>query len=93
MVFWGQPSVHAENLLVDDGCDGQAIKTVSERLPKLDVISSLALIVESVNAVDRRALVVASEQEKVFWVFDLVCQQQTDRLQTLLSSIYVITQK
>lgn len=37
-------------------------------------------IVEAVDAVDGSTLVVASEDEKVLWVLDLVCQQQTDRL-------------
>jgi hypothetical protein len=31
-------SVHAEDLLVDDGRNGQAVEAVSERLPQLDVI-------------------------------------------------------
>jgi len=38
--------VHAENLLVDDGGNGQAVEAVSEGLPQLDVVPPLACWVE-----------------------------------------------
>ena len=34
--------MHRENLLVDDGSDGQAVETIGERLPQLDVVPPLA---------------------------------------------------
>lgn len=67
--------MHAEDLLIDDGSDGElregegqvrtmlerararttrsntyAVEAVGERLPELDVVAALALIVETVNA-------------------------------------------
>ena len=36
--------MHGENLLVDDGRDGQAVEAVRERLPELDVVSALACL-------------------------------------------------
>lgn len=36
---------------------------------------------------------VSSQQKKVFWVFDLVSQQQADGLQGLLASVHIITQE
>ena len=36
--------MHRENLLVDDGGDWQAIETIGERLPQLDVIPPLACV-------------------------------------------------
>lgn len=56
-------------------------------------ISWLTLIVEAVYSVNRGALVVSSQQKEVFWVFDLVSQQQTDGLQGLLASVYVVAQE
>lgn len=44
--------MHGEDLLVNDGGNGQAVEAVGESLPQLDVVSSLALIVETVDAVD-----------------------------------------
>lgn len=69
-----QSSMHGEDLLVDDGGNGQAVEAVSEGLPQLDVVSSLALVVESVNTVDRRALMVSAKYKEVLWVLDLVCE-------------------
>lgn len=51
----------AEDLLVNNSGDGQAVEAVGERLPQFDVESSLALVIEAVNSVYARALVVASE--------------------------------
>lgn len=82
--------MHREDLLVDDGCNWQAVEAVCECLPQLDVVSPLALIVEAVDTIDRCAFVVAAEDEEVLRIFDLVCQQQTDSLEGLLASIYVV---
>jgi hypothetical protein len=73
--------VHRENLLVDDSGDGQTVEAVGEGLPQLDVVSALALVVEAVDAVDGGTFVVASEDEEVLGVLDLVCQQKADCLQ------------
>lgn len=64
--------MHGENLLVNNGRDRQAVEAVCERLPQLDVVSSLALIVETIDTVDRGTLVVTTQDEKVLGVLDLV---------------------
>lgn len=64
--------MHAKDLFINNSSYGQAVETVSEGLPKLDVVSSLALVVEAVYSVDTGALVVASQQEEVLGVLDLV---------------------
>lgn len=65
--------MHGEDLLVNNRGNGQAVEAVGEGLPQLDVVTSLALIVEAVDAVDGRALVVAAQDEEVLRVLDLVC--------------------
>lgn len=50
-------------------------------------------VIETVNSVDAGALVVATEDEEVFGVLDLVCQQETDGLQRLFTTIDVIAQE
>jgi hypothetical protein len=72
--------MHGEDLLIDDSCNWQAIEAIGEGLPQLDVVSSLALIVEPVNPVDGGTLVVSAEDEEIFRIFDLVGQQQADGL-------------
>lgn len=64
--------MHGEDLLVDDCCNRQAVEAVRERLPQLDIVSSFALVVEAVDAVDGCAFMVAAQNEKVLRVFDLV---------------------
>ena len=64
--------MHGENLLINDGRDRQTVEAVGESLPQLDVVAALALIVESVYAVDGRALVISAQNEKVFGILDLL---------------------
>ena len=82
--------MHGEDLLVNDGRDGQAVEAICEGLPQLDVVPSLALIVETVDTVDRGALVVTSQDEEVLRVLDFVGQEQADCLQGLFSSVNVV---
>lgn len=83
--------MHAENLLVNNGSYWEAVKAVSKRLPQLDVVSSLAFVVESVNSVNGSALVIASKQEEVLRVLDFVGEQKTNGFQTLFASIYIVS--
>ena len=82
--------MHTEDLLVNDSGDWQTVETVSKGLPQLDVISSLAFVIEPVDSVDRSALVISSEKEEVLWVLDLVSEEEADGFQRLLSSVYII---
>ena len=53
-------------------------------------MSALALVVEAVDAVDGSTLVVASQQEEVLGVLDLVRKQEADSLKRLFASIDVV---
>jgi hypothetical protein len=53
--------MHAQNLLINQGCNGQAVETVREGLPQLDVVSAFAFVVETVYAIDRGALMITSQ--------------------------------
>jgi hypothetical protein len=88
--IWAETAVHGEDLLVDDGGNGQAVEAVGKSLPQLDVVSSFALIVEAVDAVDGGALVVAAENEEVLGVLDLVCKQKAYRLERLFATVDVV---
>jgi hypothetical protein len=58
-----------------------------EGLPDLDVVPPLALVVEAIDAVDRGALVITAQDEKVLWKFDFERQQQANCFQGLLPPI------
>jgi hypothetical protein len=64
--------VNAEYLLCDDGSNGETVEDIGECLPDLDVATSLAFVVESVDTGDVGTFVIASEDEEVLWVFELV---------------------
>jgi len=85
--------MHAEDLLVNDGSNWQAVEAVGESLPQLDVVSSLALVVEPINSVNGSTLVVSSEEEEVLGVLDLVGEEEADGLERLLSSVNVISEE
>lgn len=53
----------------------------------------LTLVIESIDAVDGSTLVVAPEQEKVLWVFNLVGQKKANGFQGLFPSVHIITQE
>jgi hypothetical protein len=85
--------MHCEDLLIDDGCNWQAIETVRERLPKFDVVTPLALIIKAVDAIDGRTFVVATQHEEVLRVFDLVGKEKADGLERLFTTIYIVSKK
>jgi len=58
--------VAAEDLLGNDGGDGHAVEAVGERLPYFDVVASFALVVEAVQLVHARRLVVAPVHKSSF---------------------------
>ncbi len=64
--------MHAENFLINNGSDGQAVEAICECLPQFDIVASFALIVETVYSVNRGTLVVTTEQEEILWVFNFV---------------------
>ena len=88
-----EAAVHSEDLLVDNGGNGEAVEAVGKGLPQLDVVPPLALVVEAVDPVDRGALVVAAQDEEVLGVLDLVGEEEADGLERLLASVDVVAQE
>jgi hypothetical protein len=57
------------------------------------VIAQLTFIIEAIDSVYTCTLVVAPENEKVFGVFDLVGEEETDSLERLLPPIDIVTKE
>lgn len=85
--------MHREDLLVDDRGDWQAVEAVRKGLPKLYVITTFALIIETIYAVDGSTFVIAAQDEEVLGVLDLVGEEQADSLERLLASIDIIAKE
>lgn len=85
--------MHAENLVVNECSDGHAIEDVLEFFPDADAVAALAFVVEPVDPVNLTTLVITAQEEKILLVLQFVCKQQDDRLETLLASVDVVSQK
>lgn len=85
--------MHAQDLLIDERSNGQTVEAVRHGLPQADTVASLTLIVEAVDAVDARRLMVAAQYVELVGVAHLERQQQADRLNGLLAAIDVIAEK
>ena len=72
--------MHGKDFLIDDGGNRQAIETIGESFPELDIVPSLTLVVETVDSVDGGALMVSAKNEKVLGILDLIGQEQADCL-------------
>lgn len=85
--------MHADDFVINHGSAGQAVKGVAKCLPEFDTETATTLVIKAVYPVDPGTLVIASQDEKVFWVLDLVCEQETDHLKRLLAPVNIITEE
>jgi hypothetical protein len=88
-----ESTVHAQDLLVNDGCNWEAVEAISEGLPEFNIVAAFAFIVETIDAVDRGALVVASQKEEILWVLNFVGEEEANCLKRLLAAVDVITEE
>lgn len=56
-----ETSVHTEDLLVDNRRHWQTVKNVRECFPEFDGITTLAFIIETIDAINLSALVIAPQ--------------------------------
>ena len=75
-----ESTMHAKDLVVDEGSDWHAIEDILEFLPDADGVTAFALVVEAIDAVDLAALVIASQEEEVLLELNLVGEEQDDSL-------------
>ena len=64
--------MHAEDFVVNQGCNWHAVEDVLEFFPYSNRVSSFALVVETIDSVNLTALMVTSKQEEIFLELDLV---------------------
>lgn len=57
---YGEPAVHTEDLFINNcGCR-KAVKYIRERFPKLNTVTALAFVIEAIDSVDARTLMISS---------------------------------
>lgn len=72
----GKTAVDTEDFPSNDGSDGETVEGVNEGLPDLDVATALTLIIEPIHTGDVGAFVVASQEEEVLWVLELIAKKK-----------------
>ncbi len=85
--------MHANDLIINDSCAGEAVEGVTELLPYLDREPPPTLIIETIDPVDSSALMVASQDKEVFRILDLVGKEEADNFQALLAPIHIISKE
>lgn len=89
---WGQTAVQTEDLVVDEGGQGEVVEEVCEVLPDVCVsVLSETLVVEAVDLGDLARLVVSTEDSDALRVSDLQGDEQGDRFDGKVASIDIIT--
>lgn len=86
-----QSAVEAEDLVLDEGGEGEVVKEVGEGLPDVGVaVLPQALVVEAVYLCDLARLVVAAENGDARRIANLECYKEGNGLDGVVSSIDVI---
>ena len=81
----------AEDTVLNDSSERQVIEQTCEVLPHVGIsIFSQALVIEAVDLGDLLALMITSQNGDSVWVPDFECDEQSDSLNRVVTSINVI---
>lgn len=86
--------MHANNLVLNDGCDWQVVKGIGEQLPHLwATIGSHAFIKEAIDLRDLATLVVSSQDSDALLKADFVQEHQRHRLHGVVAAVHIVPQE
>lgn len=86
-----EASVEAEDLVVDEGGEGEVVEQVGKVLPDIGVsVLAEALVVEAVDLSDLTRLVVAAEDGDALGISDLEGDEQGHCLNRIVSTVDVV---
>jgi hypothetical protein len=86
-----QASVEAEDLVVDQGGEGEVVEQVGEVLPHIGIaVLPETLVVESVYLCDLARLVVAAENGDAAGISDLERHEEGDGLDRVVTAVNII---
>ena len=67
--------MHTQNAAFNKGTNGQTLETLTEKFPNTSAAeSALALIIETVNAVNGFCFVITAQDEEVLRILDFIRQ-------------------
>lgn len=85
--------MHANDFVINDSTTWEAVEGIAKLFPHFYRETAATFIIKSVDTVDTGTLVITSQEEKVFWVLDLVGKEQTDHLQRLFTTVNIIAKE
>jgi len=85
--------VHAEELLVHDGAEGEGVEGVHDALVGIEVVFVLAFFFEGEVLCEVAALMVAPEHEEGVFVEDFVDKHEDHALDGEVASVDVVAQE
>lgn len=85
--------MHTKDLVFYYRADWKIVEKLCKLVPELYAVNPLAAVVESVGPVDRFALVITAQKKKVFGVFNLEGQEQTNCCDRKMSSVHIVSQE
>jgi hypothetical protein len=85
--------MHTQNLVIDQCADRQVVEKVNKLLPKLHVVTTFALVPETVYFRNVLAFVVTTKHINHVWVLDFVAEKEADGLNALFPPVNVVTKE
>mmetsp|Transcript_110440 Transcript_110440/g.154993 ORF Transcript_110440/g.154993 Transcript_110440/m.154993 type:complete len:237 (-) Transcript_110440:379-1089(-) len=73
--FRRKPPVDTEDLFIDQSREGECVEYFAKKLPHLDVVPPLAIVVKAIDASDGGTFVISPQHEEVLGMLDLVNQK------------------
>ena len=87
-----QATVKAENLIIDEGGEGEVVEEVSEVFPDIRIaILSKAFVVEPVHLGDLTRLVVSTEDGDAVGIADFEGNKEGNSLDRVVSTVNIVT--
>ena len=68
--------MHTQYFFINNSSNREAIEAICESFPQLYVVAALALIVETIDSVNRCAFVISSKQEEVLRIFNFISEKK-----------------
>lgn len=85
--------MHADNFIINHGTAGQTIEGIAKLFPHFDGKSTSTFIVKAIDSINAGTFVIASEQEEIFGILNLVGKEQAHHLERLFAAIDIVSQE
>ena len=91
-VRWN-PTGNTEDAALHQGAQWELTQNLYEAFPELDIVQTLAFIIETSMSSHLRNLVMTTKQMNMIWKLTLVDQQSDQHIATLATSVDIIPQE